>query len=122
MDINKMKIGDYARCGSAGIRKVNEIIRDNSTQEILKFIDNKGLIVDIKYVQNYNSNPLELVELGDCINRTIITHEYFNDGVLYRDSDNVRQYDKLVKFKKNEIKSFITREQLEHDEYIFNWN
>lgn len=121
-DINKLKIGDYVRCGSAGIRKVTQIIKDNKTSKVIEFIDDKNITVDIKYVQDFSSNPLDLVKEGDCINRNIVSGEYFDNGILYRDSNNYKHRDKLVRVKKNEIDSFITKEQLDKDEYIFNWN
>ena len=73
----------------------------------------------MKYVQDYSSNPLDLIRLGDCINNKIVTHEYFIDNILYRDSYNDKQYDMLVKVKKLELKSFITKEQLEQNAFIF---
>ena len=75
-DINKLKIGDYARCGSAGIRKVTQIIKDNKTSKVIEFIDDKNITVDIKYVQDFSSNPLDLVKEGDCINRNKICRIY----------------------------------------------
>lgn len=122
MEINKLKVGNFVRCGSAGIKQVKEIIKDKETLEPTAFIDEKGLTVDVKYIQNFNTNPLQLVELGDLINNEIVYPECFFDGVLYRDSNNPRQYERVVKFKKTDLKSFVTKEQLRSNEFIFDWN
>ena len=77
------------------------------------------MIIQLKYIQKADKDFIKLLELGDYINGIKLTHEYFFDGVLYRDSNNARQYDKLIKMKKQEIKNALTHEQYEQNCYKF---
>ena len=110
----------FVRVGSYGFSIVEEIIKDKKTNEIIAIKDVKGNIIKKQYIQKSNKDFLKLLELGDYINGNKITHEYFDDGILYRDSYNLRQYDKLVQVKKSEIKDALTHEQYEAKSFKFN--
>lgn len=119
-DIQNIKEGDYIRVGSYGFSKVVELIKDLTTLKIKAIKDEKDNIIKIEYIQKSNKDFLKLLEIGDYINGNKITHEYFIDGVLYRDSYNNKQYDKLVKIKINEIQDALTHEQYKTNSYKFN--
>lgn len=110
-DLQNIKKGDYIRVGSYGFSRVSEIIKDSKTLKIKAIRDEKENIIKLEYIQKYDKDFLKLLEIGDYINGTKITHEYFFDGVLYRNSNNIRQYDKLVKMKFNEIQDAMTHEK-----------
>lgn len=116
----EIKERDYIRVGSYGFSKVVELIKDLKTLKIKAIKDEKDNIIKIEYIQKSNKDFLKLLEIGDYINGNKITHEYFIDGVLYRDSYNNKQYDKLVKMKINEIQDALTHEQYEANSYKFN--
>ena len=111
-----LKVNDYVRCtGSIGIRRATDVIKNDKTQEIEAFKDEKGITIDLKYVLKYDKKPLNLIEKGDLVNGYIITHEYImSDGTIYQEG---ARFNRMIPLKNKDIKTFITHEQLESISY-----
>ena len=116
-ELRNIKVGEYIRCsGSIGIRKVKEVLKDLKTLNVKGVKDEKDLIIRIEFIQKHNKNILKLIEKGDLVNGYIITSEYITpDGTILRDS--YERNDRLTKLKVNEVKTILTRGQIEAKEY-----
>lgn len=114
-DIQKIKKRDYVRCGSAGIRRVTEVIKSPTDLKVKKVKDEDNLLIDVKYINDFDSNILNLIKEGDYVNGQLMTSEYFVNGIPYRDS--YKRYDGLTKLKVNEIRDILTKEQYETKSY-----
>ena len=61
--MEEIKVGMFARCGSAGIKKVVNILKSPKTLMPVKFIDQTGLIVDLKYTTKIKDNIIDIIEV-----------------------------------------------------------
>lgn len=65
--MENLKIGNYIRAGTAGIKKITAITKD-VTGTIKNIIDEKGLFIDVKYISKAEPTIMKLIELGDYVN------------------------------------------------------
>lgn len=108
--MKNLEIGNYARVGTAGIKKITAITR-NAQKEIVNFVDERGFFINIKYVQQVEKNVLNLLQDGDYINGYRITKigEAGQGQWAYW-----REYDRGWTFIKEEnIMDILTKEQFE---------
>lgn len=116
IDIDKIKIGEYIRCGSIGIRKVKSVIKSLETLKINKVVDETDFIIDVKYITNHNKNILKLIEKGDLVNGYLVTSELIGlDGTIYQEGG---RFNRLAKLKAKEVETILTHEQIEAKQYI----
>lgn len=108
--MKKLEIGNYARVGTAGIKKITDITRD-SNNKIVNFIDEKGMFIGIHYVQQVEKKVLDLLQDGDYVNGYRITKigEAGQGRWAYW-----REYDRGWTFIKEEnIMDILTKEQFD---------
>ena len=115
--MGNIKIGEYIRCGSIGIKRIKEIIKDLKTLEPVKVKSEGGLLIDLKYIRKSDKHILRLIEPGDIVNDRLITSEDIYDGKVFRPRGGKAHNDKFVPLKENEIESIVTHEQIERDKY-----
>lgn len=65
--MENLKIGNYARVGTAGIKKITTITKD-VTGTIKNIVDEKGMFINIKYINKAEPSIMKLIELGDYVN------------------------------------------------------
>lgn len=99
--MDKIKVGEYARCGSIGIVKVCSIEEMPNLQDKGKFqiIDEQGRRIAFKYIQKHNELLTKIIESGDLVN-----------GIFCSLND-------VQKFKEYDIQTIVTHEQIERDTY-----
>lgn len=113
--MEEIKVGMYARCGSAGIRKVVEVIKSPKTLKPVKFIDHKGLIVDLKYVSEIKFDVIDLIEVGDYVNGEYVVD--IGEYGLYLGFTNDGEEYSRTSIDQSEIKTIATKEQFKSIEY-----
>ena len=111
-----MKIGDYVRTKSYGIRKINGF---SSTLEE-DFIDcnyneTTNVLINKKEIIKSSPNIIDLIEVGDYVNgHKVLDIAEEPKRVLYL--NDISQKGALIP-KKN-IKSIVTKEQFEAMQYV----
>lgn len=113
-----MKIGDYVRTKSYGIKKINGFI---STLEE-DFIDcnyNKytRCLINKKDIIKSSPNIIDLIEVGDYVNEMTVHCVYADRDEIVVGGLDILIQDTLVILKSNSIKSIVTHEQIESMEY-----
>ncbi len=118
-----MKVGDYVRtdCGIAKLVKINKntVIVDKGIDICGEGCSNHLLKI---YIVKSSPNIIDLIEIGDYVNGIYIEK---NNGkyleTLEDDYDNSRLgHIEFIKIYPNEIKSIVTKEQMEEMEYKIN--
>lgn len=98
-----IEIGNYARCGTAGIKKIINIIKNPKSFKVEKIIDEEGWIINIKYIQKVSEDKLGIIEEGDYVNGEKVKMHY-ESGEL-----------KIPKT----INDILTKEQFNSKKYVF---
>ena len=124
MDI---KVGNYVRCGTAGIKRVVEIIKEPKFFKVSHIKDEEGLLVNIGFITKVSEDRLGIIEKGDYVNGHLV--EETNCKLEYIDDDSdtgVNEvYDGLLLEKagfiyfNSEVKDILTKEQFEARKYVF---
>ena len=112
-----IKVGDYIRCGSAGIREVTEIMKSPADFSVKSIIDEKGLFIQIKYIQKYANNLLDLIEVGDYVNGYKILGIRKKNNKIEMLSSTDHACNCWFVFNEEDIVSVVTREAFESREY-----
>ena len=99
----EIKVGDYVRCGTAGIKKVVEIIKEPKFFKISHIKDEEGLLVNIGFITKVSEDKLGIIEEGDYVNGEKVKMHY-ESGEL-----------KIPK----KINDILTKEQFEARKYVF---
>ena len=115
--MDDIKVGEYIRCGSIGIKRVKEVIKDLKTLMPAKVKSEDDLLIDLKYIRKHDKHLLNLIEVGDIVNDRLLTSEDVFDGKVLRPRGGKAHNDKFVPLKENEIESIVTHEQIERDTY-----
>lgn len=58
----EIEVGEYIRCGTAGIRKVTEVIKSAIDFTVRKIKDDKGLLIKREYIKKHSKNIIDLIE------------------------------------------------------------
>ena len=107
-----IKVGDYIRCGSAGIREVTEVIKSPTDFSVKSVIDEKGLFIQIKYIQKYANNLLDLIEVGDYVNDyKVIKITPYTFTTIEQGGYKVHHKECVT------IKTILTKERFESEKY-----
>lgn len=77
---NEIEVGEYIRCGTAGIRKVTEVIKSAIDFTVIKIKDDKGLLIKREYIKKHSKNIIDLIECGDFVNGHRVTDKYLFAG------------------------------------------
>ena len=113
---DEIKVGEYIRCGSIGIRKVVQVLKSPITLKVNKVVDENGLLIAKHYIKKHSKNILKLIEKGDLVNGYIITSEYMmSDGTIYQEG---ARFNRLVLLKAKDVKTIMTHEQIEAKQYV----
>lgn len=107
-----MKVGDYVRTKSYGIKKINGF---SSTLEE-DFIDcdydkYQRVLINKKEVVKSSPNIIDLIEVGDYVNGVMVTE--IKDGKPFKEDYN----DPYYSYYFDDIYSIVTKEQFESMEY-----
>lgn len=106
-----MKVNDYIRCGSAGIRQILEIPPPiTGTQYI---VDSKGLLIRKYFIKESNADLTKLIKEGDYINEQLVVmikedkegKKHFYSSYWYSDEIGLP------------IKNVVTKEQFNRDKF-----
>lgn len=100
MDI---KVGNYVRCGTAGIKRVVEIIKEPKYFAVKHIRDEEGLLVRVDFITKVSEDKLGIIEEGDYVNGEKVKMHY-ESGEL-----------KIPK----KINDILTKEQFEARKYVF---
>lgn len=100
MDI---KVGDYVRCGTAGIKRVVQIIKEPKFFKISHIRDEEGLLINIGFIQKVSEDKVGIIEEGDYVNGEKVKMHY-ESGEL-----------KIPK----KINDILTKEQFNARKYVF---
>ena len=98
MDI---KVGDYVRCGTAGIKRVVQIIKEPKYFTVKHIRDEEGLLVRVEFITKVSEDKLGIIEEGDYVNGKRVRMNYesgeleipkkIND-ILTKEQFNARKY------------------------------
>lgn len=113
MEIN---VGDYIRCGTAGIRQVKSINKRLTDLSVQSVIDDRNMIMDVKYIYNCSPEYKNLLEPYDIVNG--FTIEEFDDdegntylGIPIYDDAMMNCIVEVRPIDSIEIKEILTHEQ-----------
>ena len=108
MDI---KVGNYVRCSTAGIKRVVEIIKEPKFFKVSHIKDEEGLLVNIGFITKVSEDKLGIIEAGDYVNGEKvkeITKNYITIGNVTLGTKDLKN-----------INDILTREQFEARKYVF---
>ena len=138
-----MKVNDYVRTKNYGIAKITRI----DPIELVAYTDNKDVVFgvdeqkcveitgvntpmklvdrfyvpqDNAYILDYNSNIIDLIQVGDIIKYHQVQINYVKTNILYKAIKNERELIELeydITHNKKSIISILTKEQFERCEY-----
>ena len=138
-----MKIGDYVRTKNYGIAKITRI----DPIELVAYTDNKDVVfgVDEKkcveitgvntpmkivgkfyepqdnaYILDYNSNIIDLIEVGDIVKYNLMMNGYIKKQIfckMIKDIKDLMYFQYQIQHKKANLISILTKEQFESMEY-----
>ena len=110
MEIN---VGDYVRTKYYGISKI-VYLYDNGEIEIET--KKECLIIDKDRIQKASNNIIDLIKIGDYINRHKVRAVYLNGENHYIKLSNSGK--KGIRTYEENIKSIVTKEQFEANAYV----
>ena len=99
----EIKVGNYVRCGTAGIRRVVQVIKEPKFFKVSHIKDEEGMLVNIGFIKKVSEDRLGIIEEGDYVNGKRVRMNY-ESGELE------------IPKKINDI---LTKEQFEARKYVF---
>ena len=116
MDI---KVGDYVRCGTAGIKRVVEIIKEPKFFKVSHIKDEEGLLINIGFITKVSESKIGVVETGDYVNGYLVL-EVSLDGPCnsWIEIESSKDSSECTLWN-NDIKEILTREQFQSRKYVF---
>ncbi len=107
----EIKVGEYVRTRSQGIKKVKKIEYDIDAKENYYYLDSCFGEWEHQVVK-HSKNIIDSIEIGDYVNGFLIEYiERFKDGSTYL------YYKGNATFVDYQIKTIVTKEQFELVEY-----
>jgi len=114
--MKNLEIGNYIRAGTAGIKKITAITKD-VTGTIKNIIDEKGLFINVKYIQQAENTIMDLIKHGDYINGQkvyrIIEPALINDYKKMIYCNECEGVYGLIISSDKDIKDVLTKEQFD---------
>ena len=99
----EIKVGNYVRCGTAGIKRVVQVIKEPKFFKVSHIKDEEGMLVNIGFIKKVSEDRLGIIEEGDYVNGKRVRMNY-ESGELE------------IPKKINDI---LTKEQFEARKYVF---
>ena len=109
-----VEVGEYIRCGTAGIRKVTEVIKSAIDFTVRKIKDDKGLLIEREYIKKHSKNIIDLIEVKDVIKyrinniSTTLETKGYVEGIV--DISNEKILQKIKSDKNYHILEILTKE------------
>jgi hypothetical protein len=117
MKEDKIEVGEYARDKEGFIFKVEKIIYDKDWKDYFLTGDSicSGTWKD--NIANHSKNIIDLIEVGDYVNEhLVIDIAYAPEKAVYiEDTQNRMAH---IPYTSNNIKSIVTKEQMEAIQYV----
>ena len=111
----KLEVGMYVRTKKGYICKLLKLNEPFEDDGYLDHNDIGSPSIQEKNVIKASHNIIDLIEVGDYVNGKEITE--ISDNELFFEADDMAME---ISFKEEEIKSIVTKEQFESEEYIVN--
>lgn len=116
MDI---KVGDYVRCGTAGIKRVVQIIKEPKYFTVKHIRDEEGLLVRVDFITKVSEDRLGIIEAGDYVNGEKvkeITKNYITIGNVTLGTKDLKNINDILTREQFEARKYVFKEELEYEQ------
>ena len=118
-----IEAGEYVRTKRGKIRKVKDTVAQYYITDRLNITDNNQFVEED--IVKHSKNIIDLIEPGDIVNGHCVRKVYLDGAVKYMKLDNSHSVENNfsgVRTYEDDIKTILTKEQMEANQYVIKRN
>jgi len=113
----EIKVGEYVRTDKGDIEKIKTVVCNDYPITALRgaiiIDDENSSIIELGEILKHSKNIINLIEVGDYVNGELVREPIYNGNTAYGVDEGYEMFKKAF----GDIKSILTKEQMEQNSY-----